>query len=415
MNRNIMNCNILPFCSCAIAFFTASLVLLGSASASRSKVIYRFIGGSDGSNPLAGLVADHAGNLYGATSSGGNSACQGGCGTLFELTPNLDGSWTETQLYSFTGGNDGAFPETSLIFDQAGNLYGTTIHGGASSDGTVFRLSPPAAPGSPWTETVLYNFVGDRDGYYCFGGLVFDPAGNLYGAGFFGGRYGGGTVFQLVPPVEGDAWSLNVLHSFQGIHDGLDPYGALILDRQSSIYGATHDGKVFKLKSPSSGQTNWTLQVIYSSSSQFSVGALLAGKQGALFGTSTLGGSANRGTVFQLTPPAQAGHAWTVSTLYQFAGGSDGELPLNGLIADRSGNLYGTTEGGGAFSAGTVFKLSPATQGQAWIETLLHNFAGGSDGAGPGAGLLFGKQGALYGTTQSGGSNNNGTVFKVVP
>ena len=182
-----MNRNILPFRSCAIAFFTASLVFLGSASASGSteQVIYRFISGSDGSNPLAGLVADHAGNLYGATSSGGNSACQGGCGTLFELTSNLDGSWTETQLYSFTGGNDGAFPETSLIFDQAGNLYGTTIHGSASSDGTVFRLSPPAAPGSPWTETVLYNFVGDRDGYYCFGGLVFDPVGNLYGAGFW--------------------------------------------------------------------------------------------------------------------------------------------------------------------------------------------------------------------------------------
>jgi uncharacterized repeat protein (TIGR03803 family) len=387
----------------------------GFAAGQTAKVLYRFAGGSDGSDPEAGLVADHNGNLYGTTSTGGDGACSGGCGTVFELTPNPDGGWTETRLYTFTGSNDGAFPGTGVIFDRAGNLYGTTIHGGASGDGVVFRLSP-TTQGDPWTQTVLYNFDGDRDGYYCFGGLVFDAVGNLYGAGFFGGPTGNGTIFQLVPPVQGAAWSLNVLHVFKGTTDGLDPYGALILDKQSSLYGTTHDGKVFRLKPPSSGQTTRTLQVLYTASDQIDVGSLLFGKDGVLFGTTGLGGPAHRGKVFQLTPPAAGGRKWTATTIYQFSGQTDGEFALNGLIADRSGNLYGATQSGGTSNTGTVFKLSPpATPGGTWTETILHSFSGGSDGADPGAGLIFGRQGALYGTTQGGGTSNNGTVFKIGP
>lgn len=366
--------------------------------------------------PFAGLVADSAGNLYGTTTDGGIGPCQGGCGTVFKLTPNSNGSWSQRQLYSFAGGADGSFPETSLVFDQAGNLYGTTIHGGTSDDGTVFRLTSPTSPGSPWTESVLYSFVGERDGEYSLGGLTFDPAGNLYGATSFGGRSGGGTVFQLVAPAAEGTWTLNVLHNFTGGEDGFDPFGALVLDRLGSIYGATYAGTVFKLVPPPSDRNGWTLKVLYRFDTVLGVGALLPGKQGVIYGTSSLGGFANEGTVFRLNPPDMPGQAWTETTLYEFAGGSDGEYPLNGLIADRAGNFYGATQGGGDFDAGTLFRLAPpAEPGGACTKTTLHSFGGGPDGAVPGAGVIFGRHGVLYGTTVNGGSSDNGTVFEAIP
>ena len=400
-----------------LAIFAMILFLVVNAVAANGaeKVLYRFQGGSDGSAPFAGLVADPAGNLYGTTADGGNSACGSGCGTVFKLSHNSNGTWTETQLYSFKAGNDGAIPEAGVIFDSAGNLYGTTIHGGPSNDGTVFRLTPPTKPGRVWTETVLYDFVGNRDGEYCLGSLTFDTAGNLYGAAVFGGIYGGGTVFQLVPPTQGEMWSLNVLHSFKGTDDGIDPLGALIFDRTGALYGETYDGAVFRLKPPA-GHGVWTLDVIYRAGSVASAGALLAAKPGVLYGTSSLGGGANEGTIFQLTPPSKPGQPWGAVTLYEFAGGTDGEYPLNGLVTDRSGNLYGTTQGGGMFDAGTVFRLTPpAIPGDPWTKTTLYVFEGGRDGAGPGAGVIFGPRGALLGTTEAGGNSDNGTVFAVAP
>src|ERR1700674_5485561 len=328
------------------------------AAGSTERVLYRFKGGHDGSAPFAGLIADNAGNLYGTTADGGGETC--GCGTIFELSPASGGRWTETVLYRFTGGSDGAFPETGLIFDTAGNLYGTTIYGGSSDDGTVFQLMAPAPLGS--------------------------------------------------------AWTLNVLHSFKGVNDGIDPVGALIFDKKGVLYGTTHDGTVFKEVPPAPGHTTWTLRVIYRFNSVLglSAGGLIAGKKGVLYGATAQGGSANGGTVFQLTPPVTRGGAWTETTLYEFAGGSDGEYPLNALIADKAGNLYGTTASGGAPGLGTVFKLTP-TQHGAWTKTTLHQFTGGSDGSSPGASLIFGRQGVLYGTTVHGGSSDNGTVFKVAP
>jgi uncharacterized repeat protein (TIGR03803 family) len=403
------NESLLTVRSLAILITIFGFASCGFAANPTEKVLYSFTGGADGAGPFAGVVADAQGNFYGTTANGGNGACQGGCGTVFELSPNSDGTWTETQLYSFSGGNDGSAPESGVIFDSTGSLYGTTIHGGASNDGTVFRLSAPAKPGSAWVETVLYTFVGARDGEYCLGSLVFDPAGNLYGAAVFGGHFGGGTVFQLLPPTQGNAWSLNVLHAFKGTTDGIDPLGALVLDSKGAVYGATYSGTVFKLNPPSPGSSKWTLKVLYGFGSLFGVGALLPGKPAVFYGTTTLGGAANEGTVFQLTSPSS-------TTLYEFAGGSDGGLPLNGLVADRAGNLYGITQTGGDFGAGTVFKLAPpAQQGGTWTKTTLHSFHGGSDGSGPGAGVIFGPHGALYGTTVSGGSSGKGTVFEVTP
>jgi uncharacterized repeat protein (TIGR03803 family) len=402
-----------------LAIFAAILMFAASALAAGSteRVLYRFKGGSDGSAPLAGLIADTAGNLYGTTSSGGAGSCQGGCGTVFELSPAAGGGWTETILYSFTGGSDGATPEAGLVFDTAGNLYGTTIYGGASDDGTIFQLTAPATRGSAWTLNVLHSFIGRIDGKYSLGSLVFDPAGNLYGPTLFGGRFGGGTVFQLAAPAApGGVWTLNVLHSFKGVNDGIDPAGSLMLDKQGALYGTTYSGQVFKEVPPAPGHTAWTLRVLYSFNSVFGLsgGALIAGTKGVLYGATQQGGSANRGIVFRLTPPVTRGGAWTEKTLYEFSGGSDGEFPLNGLTADKAGNLYGATQIGGGSGLGTVFKLTPTQHGP-WTKTTLHNFTGGRDGSSPGAGPIFGRQGMLYGTTVHGGLSDHGVVFKVAP
>ena len=382
------------------------LVLVGIAQAApKEKILYRFQGGSDGSEPMGTLVADGAGNLYGTTAGGGTGACQGGCGTVFELSPNPDGSWTKTPLYSFAGGNDGAFPNAGLVFDPQGNLYGTTLHFGASGDGTVFRLSP-GKPGNPWREKVLYNFVGDRDGEYCLGSLRFDKAGNLYGATLFGGTYGGGTIFQLVP--QGEVWSLNVLHTFKGTGDGLDPWGPVTLDSHGVIYGLTSDGTAFRLKPPAPGHSAWTFRVLYVLTSVVGQGALLAGRS-ALYGTTGGGGASHSGTIFQLTP--QQGKFWKLTTLYEFKGGADGSFPLNGLVADRAGNLYGVTPLNDT-NQGTVYRLS--SRHGVTTKTTLYTFQGNSDGADPQTGVIVGP-GVLYGTTNAGGVSDNGTVFQVGP
>ena len=390
------------------------LLFIGSAIAQTEKVLYSFRGGADGTNPSTGLVADAAGNLFGTTTDGGSGACTGGCGIVYELKPSPGGGWTETVIYSFQG-PDGAAPAAGLIFDQAGNLYGTTLSGGKYHDGTVFKLTPFRGA---WTETVLHTFT-NNDGAYPAASLIFDKAGNLYGTTLFGGPTRGGTVFQLT--LSGGVWTETVLHSFTGRNDGIDPAASLILDQNGALYGTTMGDNIFKLAPPAPGHTKWTLKTLYAfgggpNRGPLSAGTLLAGKNGVLYGTQKYGGGpANAGAVFQLTPPAHHG-AWTETTIYSFAGGSDGLYPRAGVIADGAGNLYGTTAGDDQNSRGTVFKLTPpAQQGGNWTKTTLHAFTGGNDGSGPSAGLIFGKGGVLYSTTAGGGSSGKGTVFKIVP
>jgi uncharacterized repeat protein (TIGR03803 family) len=262
-------------------------------------VLYRFTGG-DGANPTAGLIADASGNLYGTTELGGGAnGCSGGCGTVFKLTP----SGTETVLYRFTGGSDGASPFAALIADGAGNLYGTTFFGGASGHGTVFKLTPSG------TETVLYSFTGGSDGANPLAGLIADAAGNIYGMTNNGGAGSFGTVFKLIP-----SGNLAVLHSFSGGSDGAFPgLGSLIADAAGNLYGMTVEG----------------------------------GGSGC--------GAIGCGTVFKLTPSG------TETVLYRFTGGSDGAFPhaglIAGLIADAAGHLYGTTNGSGSGN-GTVFEIA---------------------------------------------------------
>jgi uncharacterized repeat protein (TIGR03803 family) len=257
--------------------------------------------GTDGAWPLAGLIFDAARNLYGTTSSGGTY----GGGTVFELTPAADGVWTEKVLHSFDNGTDGANPYAGLIFDAAGNLYGTTFYGGTYNYGAVFELTP--AGGGVWTEKVLHNFnYNGTDGALPYAGLIFDAARNLYGTTLEGGTYYSGTVFELTPAA-GGVWTEKVLHNFNNNGtDGGTPYAGLIFDAARNLYGTTAGGGTY-----------------YS------------------------------GTVFRVN--ANGGR---VQVLYSFGNGTDAANPYAGLIFDAAGNLYGTTFYGGTYNYGTVFKIT---------------------------------------------------------
>lgn len=420
------------------------MIFLLAASAAYGQtfeVLHNFTGGSDGAAPYAGLIDVH-GRLYGTTSLGGITAlCPGvnshGCGTVFELTPPAaaGGAWTETVIYRFQGGDDGAVPQEAVTADSAGNLYGTTSAGGLASCpagcGTVFELQPPAAPGAAWTKTLLYSFRGVPSGngngdLATPTGLVVKD-GNLFGSAYGGGycetdetgTYCYGGIYRLSPPsTAGAPWTEHILYRFQPPDWG---YGTPVFDQAGNLYtsagwGQFGFGMIFTLHPPVTDGAPWTGSVVYSfqggggsrDDGAFPCDGLVFDDSGRLYGA-TLGGGLNQpgfGTVFQLRPPDSSG-PWTESVLYAFAGGSDGDSPSYGPIIDSAGNLYGTTSQGGD-GLGNVFELS--AQGQ---ETSLHAFTR-SDGIEP-SGLLRDKSGNLYGTTQAGGNANFGTVFKLIP
>jgi uncharacterized repeat protein (TIGR03803 family) len=419
-------------------------LLIATSAFSQSLVsMHHFGAQSAGRVPLQGsLLADASGNLYGTTYYGGTA----NDGTVFELSPPTSGgTWTETVLYSFAGGADGRSPFASLVADQAGNLYGATTYGGTiDENGVVFQLVRPTTTGGAWTENVLYRFQGgSNDGRWASGGLIFDGAGNLYGETAFGGSCNNGTVFELSPPAsQGGAWTETILYSFQSCNgsDGAEPGGGLAFDKGGALFGTTTfgsnaGGTAFRLLPPAAGHNQWTETVLHNFTSGSDgynpYGGVTIDSKGNLYGTTSTGGGSNGtnctgtsgcGIVFELSPPAVAGGEWTETILYVFTGGDDGASPFAGVIFDRNGNLYGTAVNGGIATCGcgAVFKLTPpSTQGGAWRETTLHTFTGaGSDEGLPYSGLSFGKNRRLYGAT----SGNNaakprqyGTVFKIVP
>jgi uncharacterized repeat protein (TIGR03803 family) len=367
----------------------------------------------DGATPYAGLMFDAAGNLYGAASGGGPL----GSGTIFEMSSHR-GSWTTRVLYSFNfNGQDGATPNAGLLFDSAGNLYGTTSSGGKSDAGAVFELAPSSGGG--WTEKLLHSFGIGIDGANPQAGLVMDSAENLYSTTYSGGAYNSGTVFKL-SPAGGGNWTGTVLYSFKNDGtDGTGPSTALAFDAAGNLYGTTYQGgtynygTVFQL-SPS-GSGNWTEQVLhsfnFSDSDGFSPEAgLIVDAAGNLYGTTYFGGRYMGGTVFEFSPAG--GGNWTEQILYGFGASDDGADPMASLVFDTAGNLYGTTDAGGTYNWGTVFELSPSAGG--WTEQVLYNFNSGADGYRPQASLvMFGSQPALYGTTLIGGNSGAGTVFKL--
>jgi uncharacterized repeat protein (TIGR03803 family) len=377
------------------------LVMTPSAEAqadSTFTVLYAFKGGADGATPYAGLVRDAAGNLYGTTSEGGAYAW----GTVFKL----DTTGTKTVLHSFTGPPlDGLVPQADLVRDAVGNLYGTTVGGGASDVGTVFKLDTAG------TETVLHSFTGE-DGTTPYAGLARDAAGNLYGTAALGGPSGNGTVFKL----DTAGRETVVLYSFAGGTDGKFPNTRLVRDAAGNLYGTTwlggapdcHSpygcGTVFKL------DATGTKSVLYSFTKaqldgKFPQGGLVRDAAGNLYGTTQDGGALRKGTVFKLDTTG----AETV--LHSFTGGTmDGAGPFAGLLLGADGNLYGTTGSGGASNLGTVFKVTASG-----TETVLHSFRRSTDGMRPHAVLVRDAAGNLYGTTTSGGRFDKGTVFKLSP
>lgn len=402
-----------------VAIVIVILMFAGTvfASGQKATVLHAFRKGSDdGLAPYGRLISDAAGNLYGTTADGGPSDA----GTVFELTkPGGPAGWNETVLYNFTGGSDGLQPFGGLIVDSAGNLYGTTYRGGASDDGTVYQMTPPAQQGGAWTETVLYSFAGGSDGMGPQSDLIFDAAGNLYGTTDNGGSPGNGIVFQLTPG-QGGAWTETVLHRFTN-DENTSPRAALIFDRKGSLYGTlANDGQfgaggIFRLKPPSTKDGQWTETTLYTftgGDDGFGPLCRLVLFRGSLYGTTVKGGTSNRGTVFQLTPPAHHHGAWMETVLHSFSCGSDGCLPWAGLTIDKKGGFYGTTQFGGLPSnGGTVFHLTP--DGSAWTESVLYSFTARRDDVST-AGLLLGARGELYGTT-IGRRGNAGMVFKLRP
>ena len=382
---------------------------------------------------MGSLAMDAAGNLYGTTGGGGTRDCFGaGCGVVWKLAPNPKGSWTVNLLHQFTGG-DGDGPRAGLVFDAAGNLYGTAQIGGSGTYcfggcGVVFKLAPN--PDGTWTESVLHSFTGP-DGAQPFAGLIFDAAGNLYGTTRYGGNQEEGAVFKLAPTSDG-TWTESVLHSFTG-PDGAQPFAGLIFDAAGNLYGTTNYGGpagctgetgemcgvVFKLAPKPDG--TWTESVLHSFTT---LGADGAGPQGGLsfdaagnlYGTTVQGGSAacadGCGVVFKLAPTADG--TWMESVLHRFTGGADGGAPEAGLIFDAAGNLYGTTFQGGSTACsggcGVVFKLTPTAGG--YKETVLRTFLGLAKN--PSAPVIFDPRGNLYGTTST-GTSNYGVVFEITP
>jgi len=370
-----------------LAIFAVTLLATSSWAAAKEKALYNFdYGNSKGYQPEAGLIFDAAGNLYGTTSLGGANQY---AGAVFELTPKAGGGWTEKVLHSFGNGLDGDNPYAGLIFDADGNLYGTTLNGGSFDVGTVFKLTPPAAGKKNWTEKVLHNFQTDgTDGMNPKASLVLDASGNLYGTTQNGGSYSAGTVFELSPKT-GGGWKEKVLHSFNlNGADGVTPDAGLTFDSSGNLYGAT----------------------LLGGTGPCEVDDLVVGC----------------GTVFELSPVK--GGLWSEKILYSFNfSGTDGWEAMSSLIFDTAGNLYGTTFWGGKgqcaqesniVGCGTVFELTPA-EGGGWKERVLHSFDN-TDGNRPVAGVIFGA-GNLYGTTLWGGNlavcndTGCGTVFELTP
>lgn len=391
----------------------------GRAAAWTKQMLVAF-DGSNGGNPQAGLTLDAQGNLYGATYGGGGQRAQ--AGTVFKLTRPAAGQ-TEWQLNVVTrfpaDGSLGLYPAARLIFDAAGNLYGTTVKGGANGDGTVFRLSPPAAGQGNWTESVLLSFDG-HNGAFPHASLIADAKGNFYGMTVSGGAADAGTAFELSPPASGQGpWTATVLASFGGAN-GAHPHAALLFDEAGNLYGtastggAYDKGTVFKL-SQAAGQAGWTETVLVSfdtANGRNPYANLIADGEGNFYGTTAHGGNYDNGTVFVVMPPTAHRPKWSEIVLASFDA-ENGIDPASRLVFDQAGNLYGTTTFGGS-SWGTVFKLSPPSAGlSAWSETVIATFDG-TNGGWPVAGLIFDRAGRLYGTT-SGGASGNGTVFELSP
>jgi uncharacterized repeat protein (TIGR03803 family) len=387
----------------ALLSAVAFILLLCIASAQTERVLFNFTGGTAGGTPLASLIRDKSGNLYGTTNGGG-----AGFGTVFKLAPNGH----ETVMYSFKGSPDGASPQAGVVRDAAGNLYGTTGYGGAFGYGIVYKISPTG------TETILYTFTGGADGAWPFGGLVLDAQGNLYGGTNGGGASSGGCcgVLYKISPTGTE----KVLYTFTGYADGNSPQDRLLRDSHGNLFGtALFGGSAYSLSGFGTVfqlTTAGVYKVLYTftggSDGGQSLAELVRDKLGNFYGTTALGGDlscnggAGCGVVFKLDS------AGNETVLHAFGGGADGINPnLAGVVLDSGENLYGTTQQGGSSGNGTVFEVNSSG-----TESVLLNFTG-SNGASPqiSGGLILDSKANLYGTTPLGGAHSAGVIFRLTP
>ncbi len=373
------------------------------------KILHNFGSGDDGAGLWSSMVFDVAGNLYGTTSGGGTHYD----GTVFELSPQPDGEWKEVVLYNFCsqGGSDctdGAAAFGGVTLDPSGNLYGTTQVGGANDLGTVYELT---AQGGLWTEAVIHSF--QAGGCCPSSAPIMDRAGNLYGTA--------GDAYELSPGSDG--WSYGVLHVFCIGNDGCDAYAGVIRDPVGNLYGDTQHGGNSKNCGDGCGTTyrlhpkldgTWQETILHDfgapGDGAFPAGALFRDAVGNLYGT-TPGNDA--GTVYRLTPDKRG--TWKETILHRFHAGSGGNNPVASVVMDKLGNLYGITEAGGSGNCGcgVVFKVAPNGNGK-WKYIVLHSFTG-SDGEQPGASLILDSKGNLYGTTILGGTSGGGVAFELTP
>jgi uncharacterized repeat protein (TIGR03803 family) len=366
----------------------AATVILTPPGSYSETGIYSFTGGVDGRYPSGALVADAQGNLYGTTQSGGMF----GEGEVFKLSP----SGALTVLYSFRGGSDGALPYAGVILDAAGNLFGTTASGGSGNVGTVFKLTPAGV------ESVLYSLDPNKDGYNEEAPLVEDAAGNLYATTFNGGTFLKGSVF-IVNSTTGNE---STLYNFTGRSDGSSPYAGLTLDASGqNLFGTTYGGgfgfgTVFKINL-SSGIESVVYNFASGNDGASPFGGVTFDTQGNLYGSTVHGGTSSYGTIYKISS------AGVESVLYSFTNSVDGGAPATSLILDGAGNLYGTTPLG-INSSGTVFQLNK----QGTLNTL-NTFGVQLDGSNPSGALLLDTQGDLYGVTIQGGANGSGLGYKL--
>jgi uncharacterized repeat protein (TIGR03803 family) len=391
-----------------------SLASTGTASAQTLTTLAGF-NGTDGANPYAGLIADPSGDLFGATVYGGAS----GYGAMFELPKTSSGyASTPTILVSLNGTN-GAITtgtlEATLVADAFGNLLGTTYAGGTSGEGTVFEIVKTST-GYASTPTTLVNFNG-TNGANPFAGLIADANGDLFGTTYQGGASGDGTVFEIAKTSTGYASTATTLVSFN-VTNGANPVGGLMADAGGDLLGTTqlggasNDGTVFEIAKTSTGyaSTAATLVSFSGANGANPYAGLVADANGDLFGTTNAGGASNEGTVFEIAKTS-SGYAGTATTLVSF-NGENGANPFAGLIVDGHGNLFGTNNAGGPSDYGTVFEVAKTSSGYANTPTVLVNFDG-ANGANPQAGLVADVNGNLFGTTYNGGASGVGTVFEL--
>jgi uncharacterized repeat protein (TIGR03803 family) len=447
-------CRRRPYLLQLTLFAPLAMIILNPVVAQTAtyQTLYSFKGTPDGVSPRAAVVIGSNGSLYGTTFEGGETSQ----GIVFVLAKPTGEPWKETVLLSFNG-DDGQYPEMPLVFGSTGALYGTTV-GGGSTAGVVFELTPPSTAGGLWEETAV-STPGSGFEPMPNGPLYFGPGGTIYTTTEGAITYSLGQVIALQPPTtSGGAWTQSILFAFDGVPGGENPMGGVVSEG-GSLFGTTSGGGdefcydfgcgvAYELIPPTASGGAWTETLLHTFTGPPDgaqpEGVLAIGPDGTLYGTTyyagpntctnPLGGPEfGCGTVFQLTPPTSPGGTWGYAVIYNFTGADgDGALPTAGVVVGKNGALYGTTSAGGSAASATacpasydvifpgcgiVFELTPpAMPGGVWTETILHSFSGqDGDGAIPLGALTLSSSGVLYGTASQGGAAGRGTVFSLVP